>query len=297
MREYPLTLAPFFKTGLRTEYRNDRNSPAWVTMRNLQASPDGLVAYEPLDLAASADHLLSFGLDLQWPWPQLWHGKHFSTIFARDSVYDLHWPTGNITRLDTYDFFDQDSFLGIAAGSHWSVADAGNHWIATNGSSIVFHDNFKNAQGQFDRVLVATPTPADLSIFPVPITCCHFKGRYLFGGFVNGFLTEGMIDMLETDADMTTKGLSSVRAVIDSFRDNTVWWSSIGGGDLYTILAHAFAQAGYAGAAEYNTTLFKYVYDLWRKNEFGFAAMNWQGYVRALVASKEYAVEIGRAHV
>lgn len=251
--------------GLRPHKRLNRNSGLSEVARNVEVTKLGLQAYEPITPAISWDILGDFGIDYAWPFPAIYRGKKNTFLLSGDRIFDVDNDSWDLTEIDLY-----DSQTGVAAlasvGGFWQFVDFYDTYMFTNGQNTIFHTNLSAISGNADKVYVDNNVRIR--------TGCAFRGRVVFGGFDPSY---SWSSSWKTFIDSWAKKIPTVPATTYDldFRQNFVWWSSIGGGDALWLFYQAYAQDGNY-TDEYSSTR-PLIWDTIKKNQMGWAVMPFQG--------------------
>ncbi len=281
MRELPLNIT--FDKGLRPDFRSARNSDFLLDCFNAKITPYGLVPYEPVELPFSQLTLNANQIVLGWPFPQLFKGSSKMLIADRNRIFLVNENDWSVFRLTN--FFSAltptSVVTNITIGNQWQFCEFWDTWMLTNGVNTIFHYN-----KHLMRVL-SPDNPADrmyIGTKPRTQACCAYRGRAWFGGFDPNFFWSAKWTSLVTTFANTTANLATDLAILDSFQgldENFVWWSSIGGGDMFmlfvalTELEEGFTAGGYDSANSY-------IIEKMKENTFGCQPMKWKGKVRQM---------------
>jgi len=217
MREFPLRLGT---EGLRRDRRVSGNTGALV--RCMRARPVGNV------LAKVADPVNKWSdLGIEWPFPQLIRGNAVTLVADKTTIYEVDEDTFDLTPITTYNSFDQDEELSIAAGGAWHFVDCFDTWALFNGQTAVFQVYKGRMSGGSDKVLTTDFDVGGSSV----ATGCYFRGRIVLGGVSSlGFHMSRVLGILagEHGGDIDVPGAGEAAPLGDNF----VFWSNIGDGTL-----------------------------------------------------------------
>ena len=147
--------------GLRVDHRSSHNSPGLVECINAKPSPYGIVGIEDITNPL-ADSMTIEGIEIDWPYPQMFIGISQSLLLTRSEIYsiDTDW---NLTLKVSVPVGSQNS-LG------WSIADFDDYILITNGDFAVASLN-----GDFTVDL-----PDYMTSIPYSVT--SYRGRLVTGG-------------------------------------------------------------------------------------------------------------------
>jgi len=125
MREYELPY-DLKDVGLRRDYRNPISAPGLVECFNAKPTPFGMVGVDnvtnPIDEAMKTE-----GIEVDWPYPQLYIGKNYTWLMTRDKIYSV---TADWDLVHEADIF-------VPSDYGWSVADFGTYNLFTNRSQVI----------------------------------------------------------------------------------------------------------------------------------------------------------------
>ncbi len=289
MREFSDQIAKPFEAGLRRYHKTRRGTQQLFDLVNFKSTPFGLVPYEPVVNPFSEDLLGGGLLDMDFPFPQLFVGKKYTLLAARNTIYSVDpndWSA--IYELTLYDAENVTVEKSITEGGHWEFIDFWDFWLLTNGKCSVFGCGKDRMLGNTFKVYVHDG---------VPVSCgCNHKGRVIFGGFDPTQFWDSTWETLwdawyDVNQDTgisqeTQEGTDTVKMPVGN---NFVWWSSIGGGDaLFLFFPQIVGQTGFTSST-YGATK-PIIFDILKKNEQGFVPMPFQGMVRASRPLGDYII-------
>lgn len=168
----------------------------------------------------------------------------------------------------------------ITSDVAWHFVDMGNKWLLFNATSVVF-----GIVNGYTRVESSVPVR----------TGCYHRGRVLLGGFTAASAVQGWTDLYNSGITKAQQRLA-ITGYNETFRDNVVSWSSIGGGDVFWIFYPFFGQYGFFGMTDslWGTDIFTYgheaYFDTIQRNEAGFMPMETQGRIRAMVPIDKHVI-------
>lgn len=278
MREYSLKLNKALSMGLRPDPYAAKNSPYLTSSLGLRPTKYSLTAQVEV-VNPFANQIYS-----SFPNPQLIkaHGGHFlaSQTTLYDVIEDPLWGATSIALTGK-----DDRSAQIVPGGMWHFVDMFKSWMMFNGSCTVFRTNIYGAFNEGEYTIVEK----DMKIN----TGCYHHGRVLLGGFnsANFFSTDWM-SIVESLRKSNTVEIASPTAPGSNF----IFWSSIGGGDLFNLFYPEFAINGILidkdVSASINQPLFL---DYMRRNECGFMPMSWKGDVLCIKSLRDRVVVYGSA--
>ena len=272
MLEQSLKLNP---KALRPDERIRRNSQYLVKALNVEASPFGLISYNPVE-HLDWDYLNTVGVELNFPYPQLFKGKKNNFLLTRDRIFILA-EDGELLELDVYDY-DSGTITTIEPGMLWSFTDFYDQFMFHNGVCSLWTMNLSSISGYPDRVYVEKGVRVN--------TGCAFRGRVIMAGFDpwhnysedwNTFMTT-WAQAIPTQA-ATTYDLD--------FKENFVWWSSIGADDALMLFQKALTETPYSNDG-YDANRLR-IFESIKKNSMGWMPMPYQG---SIIATKELGGDI-----
>lgn len=247
-----------------------RNSSFLSVCKNLKPSEFRAIAPELVTSPAT------FTLD--WPYPQLFVGRSVILLAGRTSLYSVNPSTYALTEIPTYDWTDWLSSKAgvglpptteqaITEGGPWHFVDMWDNWMLFNGSCVVFKTGWSGSVFVQDSVDIAAG--------------CSFRdGRVVYGGFNAANSSSAYRAVLESHEGAMPTDIEDAFDWAVGPGSNSVWFSTIGGGDVFgfwteRILTYGSATAINTGFSPSNP----YLFDLIRKNQFGRGRMPWRGSV------------------
>lgn len=287
MKEFQLAINPdILKLGLRKNLTKSDFRFGLSQCVNMEAEDEGLVPYMPITVPFSEDDLNAQAIEWDWPFPQFFKGRSTKILATRNRLFEVDgdWM---LHRIATYNADDESSEIEIPSGRAWSFVDLGKSWFMFNGMCVVFSVDSGVMFGDAAKCLVSTGVRAECG--------CDFHGRMLIGGFDQSHSwSSDWQDFVEGYAD--NSGLSFDFTI--QLRDNFVWWSSIGGGDLTWMMQQGWSETGFvttargASEAPYSSSR-PMLFDLLKRNEMGFMPMPFSGRVRAMKELGEVVMVYG----
>lgn len=254
--EIPFDLTNVFTQGLR-QYKRIPTTKL-ITCMGVVPDANGLQAYEELNLVPAVS-------SISWPFPQVYVGDEVSLLFDATSIKSLSSNLTVGTPLTVKSYANPENNFTILGSNQWHVASFYSTWVATNGVNVVFKTNKEGYSGSTNLVYGDS---FDMQ------SCCALPGRLMMGGFGSGFWNSTYTSLW-----------NSIKSTIDadvnlslSLRQNSIAWSSVGGGDmLWPIMVDEMISSHESGSSY--ATDDNYLYDLIKRNDFGFMPMPWQGTV------------------
>jgi len=134
--------------GLRSDWRDSKNSNRLILCYNLKPTPGGLAGLETI--------VSPFGHIDPWPFPQLFRGAAETLLSGKNRVWlcdESNWSL--------------ELLADVPPGGSWHFADFHHSWLLFNGSCV--------ASRLPDRV--------NVNIDFVPSTGCYHNGRAILAGF------------------------------------------------------------------------------------------------------------------
>jgi len=190
MRSVATVFDKIFKNGFRSSLSKHLNSPTLEDCTGLFPFVEGLE--EPKFDLIDIDSVIDSGIQVEYPFPQLFRLSSIDLLFTSHAVYQINSDM-SFTRL---------SIDGIIPGGRWQVADLMKGWIATNGSCLVMDLAGDGNYRVVDRQ-VASLTEHD--------------GRLIFGGFDYLFSSRWLEWMNSYSGDSADKEMQDF-----------VYWTSVG---------------------------------------------------------------------
>uniref|UniRef100_A0A6M3IYB6 Uncharacterized protein n=1 Tax=viral metagenome TaxID=1070528 RepID=A0A6M3IYB6_9ZZZZ len=249
-----------------------------VKSMNFKPKSFGIVVHEDMNTPIVAT--------MDWPFPQLIKGSSVTLLCYEDSIKSVNESTWATTDISTYSIYQTGDLKNISAGGVWHFVDMGESWLLFNGECVVL--NLASL-----RYMSTDPGNVVVMNDIVMKTGCLYKGRVILGGFDTG-------GFWNTDWDNFWAQYISSKIASDvtehrEISQSTIWYSSIGGGDLAFVFYPDYAAKGYidpdtGDAHSYTKPLFL---DYWRRGQSGFLKMPFQG--RVLVAKElgDYCIIYG----
>jgi len=272
--------------GLRRDFRSPRNKFSLLSCFNAKPSPYGIVAYDPVEVPISVGDLNGWGIDLEWPYPQLFKGDKYTILMTGNRAFYVNEDEWSLIEMDLYNVENVNSVITPHKTGHpWSFIDCHDTWFMTNGGSIIFQTNHRTmiTGGATLKVLVENNIPTEAG--------AYYKGRIVLGGFdPDKFWKSGWVTAWQTtDND----GETNILQRLNNLGDNFILWSSIGGGDIpLFLMLPSIADSGFLTSDSYGTTRNLW-YDMMKRQEWGFAPMPWKGKIRAMKQLGEVLVIYG----
>ena len=261
--------------GLRSDSRTRKNSGQLIQATNLKLTQDNL---EPETVF---DDPYNGGQTVTWPYPQFFKGKGVTLVAtsatALSSAAELDPWT--LTSLTTYDALDPDTTKAIPVGaSNWQLADFQDTWMLCNSREVVFEGNIFGRIGETEKVLISDAVQ-------VTSVCAH-KGR----GFLAGFSTSNFWQ--DKWSDFWSEATSTLPYQTDTTTNvaldqNFVWWTSLAGGDLFALWFPDEMMDGYEG---FHQGFQNKVFEMLKRNDFGYAPMPYQGLVRRVAPLGDHVI-------
>lgn len=297
MRSFKVDLSNYLQKGLRPARRNNyesagkdslRNQRFLVEAFNCQLGSSGLEPFEPLDPVLSQETFVSYGIDLEWPFPQVFKGKKYTFLLMKERLFFINLEDGSLYELDQFwTTNDISSPTTIAGGLPWQVIDFWGTFVLVNGQDVVFHTGKHDIIGTADKIYRAT-TPR------VNAACGHL-GRGWFGGFDldYGFRSEfkNIIDSYLT----SYVDNYNIALLLGNLGQNWVLATNIGRGLIWPFIRAADTHVGVTGEdlSGRSTTYRNLFFEQLMSNEIAFIPMPWQGAVRKLMPLGKYVVVFG----
>jgi hypothetical protein len=251
MQEFTLPIQQALVNGLRPRDDVGRNVPYLVSCDRAQPTADGLI---PSNMIANPFAASPFD---NWPWPQLIRGSEITFAAGETQISEVNeavdpWTIGSSLAIKK--FYSPASAFTITSSGVWHLVDFGPTWMLLNGNDVILRTNREGSVG-------GTNTTFGINEISVQTGCAH-RGRAILAGFdPTDFWKEewqAIFDLWLSKSELTIDPSMEIK-------DNFVWWTSIGGGDLLSL---------FDPPADY--------IELFRRNEMGFMPMPSQGTVLAV---------------
>ncbi|MBT7187980.1 hypothetical protein HN911_11700 [Candidatus Bathyarchaeota archaeon] len=251
MQEFTLPIQQALVNGLRPRNDVGRNVPYLVSCDRAQPTEQGLIpSYGLVDPYGSSQ------FD-SWPWPQLIRGSEVTFSGGEDAiniVNETNDPWTNSSGITGMKFYDPSANFTLTPTGVWHLVDFGLTWMLLNGNDILLKTNREGMIGDSNTVF-------GINEITVQTGCAH-RGRAILGGFdPSDFWKDEWKAIFD---EWIEKSELAIDPTLD-IRDNFVWWTSIGGGDLLSL---------FDPPVEY--------IEMFRRNEMGFMPMPSQGSVLAV---------------
>ena len=137
MREFKKTIDKELTFGLRRHEKVERNKFRLFELYNLEPMEGGLHPVEPVVNPFNENDLYLAGLEINWPFPQLFVGTSTIILADSDRIYEVNVNDFSFNQLTTYDADIPGTERPIVAGGPWQFMDLGQNWFLTNGVCFV----------------------------------------------------------------------------------------------------------------------------------------------------------------
>jgi len=295
MKEFSISLSEYLTSGLRKSKRNVReqtrrgsmrNQPGLVRAFNVQVSERGLEPYRPVIIPFTQQTLNAANISLDWPFPQLMKGKKFTFLAIKQGIYLVNPAEYSLYPLNVTFRAESVNTAGrMIIGNQWQLTDFHDTWSMHNGITTIFHPG-RDAilKGDTDKIYTSDTVRVQAG--------CAFRGRSWMGGFAsNYFYQSDWKTFIQDLADNTT---SQIRTTLDNLQENWVWWSTIGGGDVFSLFYNSSdSEQGFITSKFSTDSDRPWIFELMRRNEQGSMPMPWQGKVRHMKPLGAYVMVYG----
>lgn len=282
MREYSYTLSKELASGLRRSYRNGRNSVGLTELFNAEVGDNGLVQLEGIVNPFSTATLGAHGIEVNWPFPRLFKGNGITLLADETRLFEVDESDWSLTEITPNKYGAVGTLLSIPTGGAWQMLDAHDTWMLMNGSCVIFKAGIDAVRGRSNEVYLQSDVHIE--------TGCLYKGRGLLAGFdEDQFWSKDWLAFWDEQSSTYNLGISRDMP----FKDNFIWWSTIGGGDLLWMFFPEMYMRGVTETAEGHTPCRPYIFDLLERNECGFAPATFSGRVRLLLPIGEGVLAYG----
>jgi len=258
MKQFSTVLSKEIFRGLRSDYRVGRNSAGLVDLFNAETSEEGLATFDPIVNPIDIGDISAYGLDIDWPYPQIFRGWDQTIIAAKTSlvvVDERDWSVGPVS---IYDARNIDTEAVPALGEPWQFIDMHKAWMLCNGTSTVFLPGNNELFGHERKVLSQSSIGIRAG--------CYFKGRVLLGGFTPDEFWHDYWKAFWLDWS-SRRDLGIVPPL--EIGENSVWWSTIGGGDVFSLIYPELGITGFLNDEDVNSAERPIIFDLLQRNECG----------------------------
>ncbi|KKK77101.1 hypothetical protein LCGC14_2856980, partial [marine sediment metagenome] len=219
MREFERTIkGERIRQGLRKDFRASRNTFGLVGCQNVVVEKEGLVTYRQLPFAVSPLWMAGAGIELSWPEPRIYQGRHYSfmTYKSRLFYYDeTSEEPVEITTIKSVNDVDTD-FAPIYTNP-WEFIDLGEAWMFVNGGCAIMYHKYNQMTGGSDVVRGYDGVRVQ--------TGCEFRGRMILAGFDK---ENSWHPTWKTFIESWAQEIVSDFATDIELNSNFVMWSSVG---------------------------------------------------------------------
>ncbi len=294
MKEFTVPLTEYLRTGLRPRKRNVRehvkrgsvrNKPGLVRAFNVQVGEDGLEPYRPITIPFTQAVLSGGQVELDWPFPQLMKGKSKTFLAMKKGIYLVNPADYSLWPLDTTFRAENTGQSGrMIIGNQWQLMDFHDTWALHNGITTIFHSGESTLRPVTDKIYTSDAVRVQAG--------CAFRGRSWMGGFdTSYFYQDDWKTFIDGFADDSSPNINTA---LTDLGENFVWWSTIGGGDAFSLFyASTRAERGFMQSDFNSLDSRPWIFDLMRRNEQGSMPMPWQGKVRAMKPLGRYVIVYG----
>ena len=272
------TATQIYKSQLYKGLRPDttaKNSGLLFRLLNARPTPLGLESIEPIVSP------LSNAYAVDWPFPQLIKGRKLTFICQESSIATVDPSTWSVSPITLYQRGSNITTDSITGSGYWHLVDLYSNYLLTNGTSFIYKDK-RSVFEELDSSERARVID-ELTIG----TGCYHRGRAILSGFDPAnfwtYWESTYNPELQTIIDGLRNDLPQGMNFLPEVEESTVWWSSIGGGDvLFLILPSLMTGSSDSYFSQGYDSNFQFLHDLILKNQFGWMPMPWQGRVRCV---------------
>ena len=257
MQEYNLPMVKTLQRGLRNRSDSRRDKDLLTQCKGMRPTENGLRSCVEVKNPFAAVPVID------WPFPQLLRSQAETLLAFDDEIFSVSEADGwSLSALNTYDLHEPSKAKDITLGSSWHMAELPKGWILANGESTIFKLGDQPAYVQ-DEIQINS--------------CCHFRGRVIYGGFSPAnFFSAGWRSLWSR---WTENFPYEIDASFDDDTRNWVYWTTIGGGDVLLPFAPELTSAGLLKEDIPSASDEAFYLELFKRNELGFMPMPWQGSV------------------
>lgn len=270
MRQFSTVLQKEILKGLRSDFRANRNSIGLTDLFNAETSEDSLATFDDVRNPISTEQISAYGLALDWPYPQIFRGQDQTIIASKEGIYTVNESDWSVSQLDVYNAYNIDTAEALAIGEPWQFVDMNKAWMLLNSTSVVFMPGNNEMFGSDRKVL----SQAEIGIR----AGCYFKGRVLLGGFNPTTFWHDQWKAFWLDWSQRRE-----LGIVPPFEigENYVWWSTIGGGDVFSLIYPNLGITGLLNDDTVNDYERPLIFDLLLRNECGMMPVG-KGAVRVI---------------
>lgn len=228
-----LTFQDALRNGIRPDSRTPSDAQYLSTCTNLRATPFGLKDFITVNQPITAGTLTAAGVTPTWPFPQLFRGKSVTLLCDEAAIFEVDESTWSLTPILPLDFRYSGAQRPVVAGGPWHFLDLYDTWMLFNGACVVFKTPFNS-------------TPFCQTDVTIQTGCELWEGRVFFGGF-NSSDFYRMVDWPTFLATYEANIPSNISAetLTSGAGENWVWWSTVGGGDLWWLFSLYYMLYGW----------------------------------------------------
>lgn len=283
MKEFSFTLSKSLAAGLRRSYRNPRNGVGLTELLNAEVCEGGLGPIEGVTNPIPIETLGAYSIEVNWPNPRLFRGNTFTLLADENRLFSVDESDWSLAEITPYHYEAVGTAMSIPSGGSWQILDAHNMWMLFNGSCTIFRSALGRVGGRpTEEVYIQSDVHIE--------TGCLYKGRGMLAGFDrDNFWNPAWLAFWEEQLGQKNFGLSRDMP----FEDNFVWWSTIGGGDMFWMFYPNLYIGGVLGMQTGHTQDKPLILDLIQRNECGFAPATYRGRVRVLLPIGEGVLAYG----
>jgi len=229
-------------------------------LRNAEVLDDGISDYRYLTQ-------LDPDLYIDFPYPQLFIGKGITLLCGRTAIYTID-SGGAINPLSVYQLANPSTAFTITQGEYWSMIDFNAGWLLTNGAVVIWVSGIDVLEGKTSKAYGQNAIKF--------LAGAEFNGRALLGGFTSSSAFKDSWKEL-----FTTNNKDGLARSL-TMPENMLWWSTIGGDDIFWWMMPQLYTRGILNDKRAHTNDKPLIFDYLERNECGYMQMSWQGSIKAI---------------
>lgn len=215
-------LRDFLLAGLRNWVEVAADHPSLATCKYNRVTENGIKPFQAISIPAAIA-----GITVNWPWPQLFRGRENTYVADKQTIYNC--VGGSFTPFQIFPIDLEDQPIGITNAQPWEYVDFGDTEMLL-GSSAVLYKTRHEGDTRWRNVGTSPKITAG---------CTYKDGQAILAGFdVNNAWHSLYVALWSryTASDLPPEIAAFISATPAFAHTNWIWWSSIGGGDLLSLL-------------------------------------------------------------
>lgn len=270
MKEFTFTInSKMLASGLYRDPNPGRDVVQFEVFNNARLWRGRVAKWYPVRNPINAVTLISAGVDLSFPHPQLRRGKHRLFMFTENRIFYVDPVTYDLSELDLRDINDTSKVITPPVGDYWHLVDFGDYWYAFNGYGAVLHHNVFNIEGKEDVAVVHSGKYINAGV--------EFRGRSIIGGFSRDTFWGTWESFFKNWANKLYSGWQLDMPIGEDF----IMWSNIGV-DLGWLFYTTRGEQSLISGIGYDASSNPFIFDLFQRNDVGFMRVPFVGSVMRL---------------